>query len=62
MARNLTIKAFCTVLAAGSSTAGRRRRDRSPRLENLEARLSLSSFSGGDRPAILFPVLRRRGQ
>jgi hypothetical protein len=57
MTRNLMIKAFFTLRAAGSSTSGRRRRDRSPGLENLEGRLSLSSVSVGSKmaPADLNP-------
>jgi hypothetical protein len=44
------------LLTTGSNMAGRRRRDTSLRVENLEGRLSLSSFSKGASPAVLFPV------
>ena len=47
MTRNLIAKATRTQWAAGSNTAGRRRRrGASPCLENLEGRLSLSGIVG----------------
>jgi hypothetical protein len=46
MTRNWINTASHTLAAAGSNTAGRRRRDVSPCLENLEGRLSLSGIVG----------------
>jgi hypothetical protein len=46
MTRNWIVTASRTLWAADSNTAGRRRRGTSPRLENLECRLSLSGIAG----------------
>jgi hypothetical protein len=46
MTRNWIVTASRSLRAAGSNTAGRRRRGTSPCFENLEGRLSMSGIVG----------------
>jgi hypothetical protein len=61
MTRNLMVKLFGTLRATDSSTARRRPRAASPRLDNLENRLSLSSVGIRTAPADLLPQSWPRG-